>query len=107
MDAHGNLTGELTGFVGRRAELALVRQSLAAARLVTLTGSGGIGKTRLALRTASAARRAFRDGVWLTELAGLRDPALLAAELVRSLGLSDQAARLAVYHHREDALADG
>jgi len=92
VDAHGNLTGELTGFVGCRAELALVRQSLAAARLVTLTGPGGIGKTRLALRTASAARRAFRDGVWLTELAGLRDPALLAAELASSLGLSDQAA---------------
>jgi predicted ATPase/DNA-binding CsgD family transcriptional regulator len=92
VDAHGNLTGELTGFVGRRAELALVRQSLSAARLVTLTGPGGIGKTRLALRAASAARRAFRDGVWLTELAGLRDPALLAAELARSLGLSDQAA---------------
>jgi predicted ATPase len=92
VEAHGNLTGELTGFVGRRAELALVRQSLIAARLVTLTGPGGIGKTRLALRAASAARRAFRDGVWLTELAGLRDPALLAAELARSLRLSDQAA---------------
>jgi predicted ATPase/DNA-binding NarL/FixJ family response regulator len=92
VDAHGNLPGELTGFVGRRAELALVRQSLIAARLVTLTGPGGIGKTRLAQRAATAARRAFRDGVWLTELAGLRDPALLAAELARSLGLSDQAA---------------
>ncbi len=56
MEAHGNLTGELTGFVGRRAELALVRQSLTAARLVTLTGPGGIGKTRLALRAATAAR---------------------------------------------------
>lgn len=92
MEAHGNLTGELTGFVGRRDELALVRQSLIAARLVTLTGPGGIGKTRLALRAATAARRAFRDGVWVTELAGLRDPALLAAEVARSLRLADQAA---------------
>ena len=91
MEAHGNLTGELTGFVGRRAELALVRQSLIAARLVTLTGPGGIGKTRLALRAATTAQRAFRDGVWLAELAGLRDPALLAAEVARSLRLSDQA----------------
>jgi predicted ATPase len=63
----GTLRGELTEFVGRRAELALVREALGVARLVTLTGPGGIGKTRLALRSAANARRAFRDGVWLAE----------------------------------------
>jgi predicted ATPase/DNA-binding CsgD family transcriptional regulator len=92
----GGLRGELTEFVGRRAELAQVRDALAGARLVTLTGPGGIGKTRLALQAAAGAGRAFRDGVWLAELAGLRDPGLLVAEVARSLGLSDKSARWAV-----------
>ena len=92
----GGLRGELTEFVGRRAELAQVRDALAGARLVTLTGPGGIGKTRLALQVAAGAGRAFRDGVWLAELTGLRDPGLLVAEVARSLGLSDKSARWAV-----------
>src|SRR5689334_3409382 len=87
---------ELTEFVGRRAELAQVREALAGARLVTLTGPGGIGKTRLALQVAARAGRAFRDGVWLAELTALRDPALLVAEVARSLGLPDKSARWAV-----------
>ena len=87
---------ELTEFVGRRAELAQVRDALAGARLVTLTGPGGIGKTRLALQVAAGVGRAFRDGVWLAELTGLRDPGLLVAEVARSLGLSDKSARWAV-----------
>src|SRR5690349_2706693 len=90
------LRGELTEFVGRRAELAQVRDALAGARLVTLTGPGGIGKTRLALQVAARAGRAFRDGVWLAELTALRDPALLVAEVARSLGLPDKSARWAV-----------
>jgi predicted ATPase/DNA-binding NarL/FixJ family response regulator len=94
--APGRLRGELTEFVGRQAELALVRQAVGSARLVTLTGPGGIGKTRLALQAASGLRRAFRDGVWLAELGSLQDPALLVPELARSLGLSDQSARWAV-----------
>jgi len=92
----GGLRGELTEFVGRRVELAQVRDALAGARLVTLTGPGGIGKTRLALQVAAGAGRAFRDGVWLAELTGLRDPGLLVAEAARSLGLSDKSARWAV-----------
>ena len=92
----GGLRGELTEFVGRRAELARVRDALAGARLVTLTGPGGIGKTRLALQVAAGAGRAFRDGVWLAELAGLRDPGLLVGEVARSLGLTDKSARWAV-----------
>jgi len=92
----GGLRDELTEFVGRRAELAQVRDALAGARLVTLTGPGGIGKTRLALQVAAGAARAFRDGVWLAELTGLRDPGLLVAEVARSLGLSDKSARWAV-----------
>jgi predicted ATPase/DNA-binding NarL/FixJ family response regulator len=92
----GRLRGELTEFVGRRAELAMVRQLLGSARLVTLTGPGGIGKTRLALQAASGARRAFPHGVWLAELGGLHDSALLVPEVARSLGLSDQSIRWAV-----------
>jgi predicted ATPase/DNA-binding CsgD family transcriptional regulator len=92
----GGLRGELTEFVGRRAELVRVREALAGARLVTLTGPGGIGKTRLALQVAAGAARAFDDGVRLTELGGLRDPGLLVDEVARSLGLSDRSARWAV-----------
>jgi predicted ATPase/DNA-binding CsgD family transcriptional regulator len=90
------LRGELTEFVGRRSELTGVREALGAARLVTLTGPGGIGKTRLAIEAASGARRTFRDGVWLAELGSLRDAALLVPEVARSLGLSDRSARWAV-----------
>ena len=89
----GKLRGELTDFVGRRAELALVREALEGARLVTLTGPGGIGKTRLALQAATGARRAFADGAWLAELGGLRDPALLVGEVARVLDLSDRSGR--------------
>src|SRR5215469_11184620 len=92
----GRLRGELTEFVGRRSELALVRQALTEARLVTVAGPGGIGKTRLALQAADGARRAFRDSAWLAELGGLRDPALLAPEVARSLGLADRSTRWAV-----------
>src|SRR5437763_14828513 len=91
----GGPRGELTEFVGRRAELARVRDALEGARLVTLTGPGGIGKTRLALRVASGAGRAFDDGVWLAELGGLREPGLVLDEVARSFGLSDRSARWA------------
>jgi predicted ATPase/DNA-binding CsgD family transcriptional regulator len=92
----GRLRGELSGFVGRRSELALIRNALGSARLVTLCGPGGIGKTRLAVRAGWEARRAFGDGVWLVELAGLGDPALLAAEVARAVGLLDQSGGWAV-----------
>ena len=100
------LRGELTEFVGRRAELVLVRDALSSARLVTLTGPGGIGKTRLAIEAASGARRAFSDGVGLAELGGLHDPALLVPEVARSLGLADKSARWAVAS-LSDRLAGG
>src|SRR5438045_8843481 len=62
---------ELTEFVGRRAELAQVRDALAGARLVTLTGPGGIGETRLALQVAGGVGRASRDGAGAAEAPGL------------------------------------
>jgi non-specific serine/threonine protein kinase len=73
----GNLPLELTTFVGRRTELSEVRNMLAASRLVTLAGIGGVGKTRLAMRAASDARPDFPEGVWLVELGELHDGALL------------------------------
>ena len=87
----GNLPAELTSFVDRRDEVAEVRRLLAESRLVTLTGIGGVGKTRLALRAAAGLRRAFRDGVWLVQLDQLRDEALVAQAIAGALGLQDRA----------------
>ena len=86
----GNLPVEVTSFVGRRRELTAAKRLLSTTRLVTLTGVGGVGKTRLALRVAADARRAFDDGVWLIELGELHDPELLADSVVAALGLRDQ-----------------
>ncbi len=72
---------ELTSFVGRRRELAEVRRLLGEARLVTLTGVGGTGKTRLAVRVAGELRRAFPDGVWFVDLTALRAPELLILQV--------------------------
>ena len=87
----GNLPAELTSFVGRRGELAEVRRLLAGFRLVTLTGVGGVGKTRLAQRAATGLRRAFRDGVWLVRLDQVQDEALVAQAVAMALGLQDRA----------------
>jgi predicted ATPase/DNA-binding SARP family transcriptional activator len=91
--AAGNLPTELTSFVGRQDELDGVRDLLAANRLVTLTGVGGVGKTRLGRRAALNLRPAFRDGVWLVELAGLSDPGLVAHAVAAALDLHDQTGR--------------
>jgi predicted ATPase/DNA-binding CsgD family transcriptional regulator len=87
----GNLPAELTSFIGRRDETAEVKRLLADYRLVTLTGVGGVGKTRLALRTAADLARAFPDGVWLVQLDQLRDEALVAQAVAGALGVQDQA----------------
>ena len=72
-----NLPIALTSFVGREQDSADVAAALASARLLTLVGTGGIGKTRLALDVASAIAERYRNGAWLVELAGLADPQLL------------------------------
>ncbi|WP_433526245.1 ATP-binding protein [Nocardia pseudovaccinii] len=87
----GNLPFELTSFVGRRTELSAVKNLLSTSRLITFTGVGGVGKTRLALRAASQARRDFADGVWLVELAEVSDAALLVDVVAATLGLRDAA----------------
>ncbi|MFI2478798.1 ATP-binding protein, partial [Nocardia xishanensis] len=89
----GALPLELTSFVGRRAEVTELKNSLTAKRLMTLTGIGGVGKTRLALRAASDMRREFADGMWFVELADVSDPALLIAVVATALGLRDESTR--------------
>ncbi|WP_431972369.1 protein kinase domain-containing protein [Nocardia sp. bgisy134] len=89
----GTLPPELTSFVDRRTELAEVKNLLTSARLVTLTGIGGVGKTRLALRAAASTRRELADRVRLVELADVSDPALLVNAVAAALGLRDDPAR--------------
>lgn len=88
----GNLPAEATTFVGRRRELAELRRTLAGARLVSLVGPGGVGKTRLAIRMATDLERGFADGAWWVELAEIRDPVLVINAVVAALDLRDQAA---------------
>ncbi|OKK17776.1 hypothetical protein AMK16_22700 [Streptomyces sp. CB00455] len=89
----GNLPSQPAGFVGRERELRLLDVLLHDRRLITLTGVGGVGKSRLALRAAAEAGRARRDGVWWVELSPLRDPHLLAATIAHAVGLADHSAR--------------
>ncbi|WP_228044341.1 LuxR C-terminal-related transcriptional regulator [Streptomyces ferrugineus] len=84
---------ETTSFVDRRGELAAGRELLARARLVTLTGPGGVGKTRLAARIAAGVRRTFPDGVRFAPLSGLDDPALVPHAVADALDLHDHTAR--------------
>src|SRR5207302_9191926 len=72
-----NLPVQPTTFIGREREIAEVKRLLGSARLLTLTGTGGVGKTRLALQAAAEMLDAFPDGVWLVELAPLADPTLV------------------------------
>jgi predicted ATPase/DNA-binding CsgD family transcriptional regulator len=89
----GNLPADATTFVGRRSEVAEVRRLLSDARLVTLTGVGGVGKTRLALRIATGMQRAFHDGVWLVDLTKLSDPSMVVQAVVETLQIHDQSSR--------------
>jgi predicted ATPase/DNA-binding NarL/FixJ family response regulator len=98
----GNLPADVTSFIGRRGEIAMLRKQLAASRLVTLTGVGGVGKTRMAMRVAAESRRAFPDGVWFVELAALEDATLLADTVATALEVVEHTTRtpiLQLRHH--------
>jgi predicted ATPase/class 3 adenylate cyclase len=82
-----NLPAELSSFVGRADELSRVAGLLDDSRLLTLTGAGGVGKTRLALQLAAHSVEGFADGVWLVDLSGVGDPDLVAAQLAADLGV--------------------
>ncbi|MGW5382187.1 protein kinase domain-containing protein [Nocardia sp. NPDC003963] len=92
-DHSGNLPLELTSLVNRRTELAELKNLLATSRLVTLTGTGGVGKTRLAVRAATQVARDFADGVWLADLTEVSDPAILVDVVAAAVGIRDEAGR--------------
>src|ERR1700741_5152613 len=88
-----NLPYQLTSFVGREQEIAQLEELVAANRLVTLTGAGGAGKTRLAIEVARRLTDAFPDGVWLVELAELSDPGLVPQAVAQALEVKEQPTR--------------
>ncbi len=88
-----HLPVQLTSFVGRAAEMTDMRRILADNRLVTLTGAGGVGKTRLALEVVGRMMGECRDGVWYVDLAPIIDPDLAPVAVARALGLPDQPGR--------------
>ncbi len=95
-----NLPTQLTSFVGREHELATVAELLATTRLLTLTGPGGTGKTRLALQLAAAVADGYPDGVWFVALEPLRDPTLVLGTVARTIGVVQRPAETVL-----DALA--
>ena len=100
-----NLPAQLTSFVGRNREITECAQQLEQSRLVTLTGMGGSGKSRLMLRVAESVRNRYPDGIWLVDLAAFSDPARATATLAGALGLrevpGESLARTIAAHLRE------
>ena len=88
-----NLPVQLTSFIGRESEIAEVKALLATTRLLTLTGPGGTGKTRLSLQVAADVLDMFPDGAWLAELAPLLDPVLVPQTVASVLGVREQPGR--------------
>ncbi len=88
-----NLPVQLTSFIGRENQITEVKGLLSAARLLTLTGVGGTGKTRLALQVAAEELDTFNDGVWLVELAPLSDPGLVPQSVAMALGVPEEVGR--------------
>jgi predicted ATPase/predicted negative regulator of RcsB-dependent stress response len=86
-----NLPVQLTSFIGREREIAAVRQCLLDARLVTLTGAGGCGKTRLAVQAAADKSDDFPDGVWFVDLAEIAEGALVAPSVAAAIGVRESA----------------
>jgi len=93
IDPPSNLPGDVTSLVGRDEEIRLVGEALAASRIVTLTGPGGSGKTRLALGAARAVADRHPHGTWFVDLAALRDPALIEAAIAAAIGIRESADR--------------
>jgi predicted ATPase/class 3 adenylate cyclase len=93
LETPSSLPTEQSSFIGRQRELDEISALLATTRLLTLTGPGGTGKTRLAIRIGARVGSRLRDGVFFVDLSPLNDPALVGPTIARSLGLSDQAER--------------
>src|SRR4029079_621987 len=90
-----NLPTQLTSFVGRERELAEAGALLEATRMVTLTGPGGTGKTRLSLQVAANAAERYPDGIFFVPLETVREPALVASRIASAIGLAETGARTA------------
>jgi DNA transposition AAA+ family ATPase len=88
-----NLPASRSSFVGREREVLEIEPALTMTRLLTLTGAGGSGKTRLALEVARNLLGSYPDGVWITELAGLSEGALVPQSVAGALGVREQPAR--------------
>ena len=88
-----NLPAPRTSFVGRERELTEVKRALASTRILTLTGTGGTGKTRLVLELARDLAGTYPDGAWLVEVAPLSEPGLVPQEVASALGVREQAGR--------------
>ena len=101
LDPPSNLPGEVTELVGRGDQIETLRDLLASTRILTLTGPGGSGKTRLALGVAQAVRARFPHGTWFVDLAAVRDASLLEPAMASTLGLADSPER-----SRAEALRD-
>ena len=84
-----NIPIQVTSFIGREREIADVKRLLATSHLLTLTGAGGCGKTRLAFQVAADAASAYPDGVWLAELAALTDPGLVPQAVASAVGVRE------------------
>jgi predicted ATPase/class 3 adenylate cyclase len=91
--ARHNLPVQVTSFIGRDHEIATVKQLLSSARLLTLTGSGGVGKTRLALQVAADLTDRYPDGIWLVELASLTDDALVQQAVAAAVNVREEPGR--------------
>lgn len=89
----GNLPSELTSFVGRTRLLANLKHHLTTSRLVTVTGIGGVGKSRTVLRLAHQVRAQYADGVWFADLARLQDSGMVKQTIATALGIADQSSR--------------
>jgi predicted ATPase/predicted Ser/Thr protein kinase len=89
-----NLPAQLSSFIGREAEITGIKQLLAETRLLTLTGAGGSGKSRLALQVATDLLAEYPDGIWLVELAPVSDPDLVTQLTAKALGIREQPRRL-------------
>jgi predicted ATPase len=93
MPSPSNLPQQLTSFIGRKREIAEVKRLLSTTRLLTLTGAGGCGKTRLALQVATRVQREYPDGVWFVDLAPLAESGLVPQALASALGVREQPGR--------------
>ena len=95
MTVLNNLPPQFTSFIGREREIALVREMLSTARLLTLTGAGGSGKTRLSIRVATGLleEEVYPDGAWFVDLAPISDPDVVPQELAALLGVREETGR--------------